>query len=439
MPRLSLLLCFALLPVVHADNWTHWRGPDATGASSTATPPLTWDAKTNIAWQAPIPGRGSSTPIVLGDQVFVLTALNTGIMAEAKDLPAPSDAKYQKRTLAPKTFHEFLVLSFDRATGKERWRATATKRVPHEGHHDSHSYAAGSPTTDGKRLYVSFGSFGVFAYDLTGKQLWSRDLGRQETRLGWGEASTPVVVGDRLYLAWDHEAGSFVTALDSATGKTLWKTERDEPSHWATPLVVEHKGKTQVILPGVNKVRSYDGSDGKLLWEYEGLTINCIPSPIRDGDHVIVMSGYRGQKGAKISLDAKGEVTPANVAWKLDKGTPYVPSAALANGKLWFTATNMNLLSCVDSKSGKVMLDRVRVPGVRDFYASPLIAAGRVYLTDREGTTVVLKESADKVEVLATNKLGEPIDASPVMVGKELFLRGEKHLWCVKETAKPKE
>jgi outer membrane protein assembly factor BamB len=180
---------------VPTTDWPQWRGPRADGVASDADPPVHWDATTNIKWKAPLPGRGSATPIVRGDQVFIATAVPTDRVAA--DLPA-LDPRFQVRTDAPKTYYRFEVLSFDRATGALRWRRLAAEKVPHEGHHATHSYAAGSPATDGKHLYVSFGSFGIYCYDLDGNLRWQRDLGRLHTRLGWGEAVTPVVRGDSL-------------------------------------------------------------------------------------------------------------------------------------------------------------------------------------------------------------------------------------------------
>src|SRR5262249_1843899 len=157
-------------------NWPHWRGPEANGTAPRGDPPITWDAKTNIKWKAELPGRGSATPIVWGDQVFVVTAIKTDRTVSANDLPKV-DPKFEKKTEAPPNYYQFVVLSFDRNTGKLRWKQTATEQVPHEGHHPTHSYAAGSPTTDGKFLYVSFGSRGIYCYDLDGKPRWQRDLG----------------------------------------------------------------------------------------------------------------------------------------------------------------------------------------------------------------------------------------------------------------------
>ena len=302
--------------------------------------------------------------------------------------------------------------------------------MPHEGHHGTHSYSAGSPTTDGKRLYVSFGSFGIFAYDLEGNQLWSRDLGRIVSRLGWGEAVTPVIHGDSLLLNWDQEANSKVICLDAATGKTRWEVPRDEKTSWNTPLVVEHKGTTQVILNGTTRVRSYDLATGKELWTCAGMTTNAIPSPVASDGVVYVLSGYRVAYGVAISLDARGEVSEGSgLIWKRAKGTPYVPSPLLSNGRLWFTASNTNLLTVLETKTGKELVEQVRLPA-NSFYASPVAAAGRVYFVGQDGTTLVYKEG-DKLELLESNKLNDAIDASPALAGKQLFLRSHGKLYCI--------
>jgi outer membrane protein assembly factor BamB len=417
------------------DNWPQWRGPESNGCAPRADPPVAWDGDSskNVKWKAALSGRGSSTPIVWGDQVFVLTAVPTDRVASAAELPE-ADPRFQKKTKAPDCYYKFLVMSFDRQTGKLRWQQTAAERVPHEGHHETTSYAAGSPVTDGQRLYVSFGSFGTYCYDLNGKLLWQRDLGRMNTRLGWGEAVTPVVHGDALVLNWDQEADSALYCLDTRTGETRWKVGRDEHNtSWNTPFVVENKGRVEVVVNGTKRIRGYDLADGKELWACGGMTLNAIPSPICDGETAYVMSGYGGSAACAIALDAAGEVTDTGkVLWKHVRGTPYVPSPLLVGGRLWFTQANQALLTTLDVKTGKPVLDRVRLPGLKSLYASPVAAAGRVYLVGRDGTTVVLRQG-DKLEVLATNHLDDEIDASPAAVGKELFLRGEKFLYCLAE------
>jgi outer membrane protein assembly factor BamB len=412
------------------DNWPHWRGPEANGMAPRGDPPIKWDEKKNIKWKAPLTGRGSATPIVWGDQVFIVTAIKTDRVAKAEELPKP-DPKFEKKTTAPTNFYKFVVQSFDRKTGKPRWEKTAAEQVPHEGYQPTHSYAGGSPTTDGKFLYVSFGSRGIFCYDLDGKLQWERDLGVLNTRFGWGEAVTPVIHGDCLLLNWDQEADSSLICLNARDGKTKWKTDRDEKTSWNTPLVAEHKGKTQVIVNGTTRVRGYDLETGKELWQSGGMTVNAIPSPVTASGVVYCMSGYKGAMACAISLDAKDDVTDTDkVLWRHDQGTPYVPSPLLVGNRLYFTQANEALLTILDIKTGKPVLDRERLSGVGSFYASPVAAAGRVYLTGRDGTTLVLKQS-DKLEVLATNKLDDPVGASPAVVGKQLFLRGEKFLYCI--------
>jgi outer membrane protein assembly factor BamB len=414
------------------DNWHQWRGPLANGTAPHGDPPITWDATTNVKWKAELPGRGSATPIVWGDQVFVATAIKTDRTANPADLPQ-ANPKLEKKTQAPNNYYQFVVLSFDRATGKLRWKQTAAEKVPHEGHHPTHSYAAGSPTTDGKYLYVSFGSFGIYCYDLAGKPQWRRDLGRLNTRLGWGEAVTPVIHGDRLLLNWDQEVDSALICLDAHTGKTLWKTDRDEHSSWNTPLVVEHGGRWQVIVNATDRIRGYDLETGKELWRCGGMTVNAIPSAVTADGVVYCMSGYKGAAAVAISLDAAGDVTDSDkVLWRYTKGTPYVPSPLLVGGRLWFTQMNEPRLTTLDIKTGKPVLIQELLPQLTSLYASPVAAAGRVYIVDRAGTTLVLKQG-DKLEVLAANRLDDPVDASPVVVGKQLFLRGQKYLYCIED------
>jgi len=411
-------------------NWHQLRGPLATGEAPQGNPPTEWSETKNIHWKTPLPGRGNAAPIVWEDQIFILTAIDTGKV----DASLPKPADQPKRPFGiryPNTVHAFVVICLDRKTGKEVWRQTAAEKIPHQGHHGDNSFASASPTTDGERLYAWFGSVGMFCYDLSGKQLWKRDLGEVDTRLSFGEGSSPIVAGDRVILVRDNEGQSKIIALSTETGETVWEANRDESSAWATPIAVDYQGKTQIVTNSGKRVRSYDLADGTLLWECGGQVSNVTPSPVTDGELVYCMSGYRGSAAVAMPLSAKGDITDSDqVAWTKSRGTPYIPSPVLYQGRLYFNQSNDAILSAVEAKTGKVVIERTRLPSVSRLYSSPVAAADKIYYFDRGGAALVF-EHAEQFEALAENKLAEGIDASPAIVGNQIFVRGEKSLYCI--------
>jgi len=417
-------------------NWHQWRGPMANGVAPHAQPPVKWSETDNVQWKTPIPGDGSCTPIVWGDRVFVTSALKTDReVVELPPLTAEPPGGY--KTERPRSYYRFIVFCVDRNSGRVRWRHTATEAIPHEGCHSTNSYASGSPTTDGERLYVSFGSRGLFCCDLEGHLLWSRDLGDMVTRSGWGEANTPVIHQNSLVVSWDHEGDSSLYVLDPKTGDIRWSVPRDEVSGWSTPLVHDRADRTQVIVNATRRVTSYDLADGSIIWECGGQTVNCIPSPVAADDVVYCMSGFRGNALLAISLDATGDITNSDrIVWQRNRGTPYVPSPLLTDHRLFFTASNRAVLSCLDARTGDVLMEQTRLPGLSSLYASPASAADRVYFVGRDGTTLVIRKGP-KLEVLATNRLDDPIDGSPAIVGKQMFLRGHNFLYCLKASSNP--
>lgn len=422
---------------VHQQNWPHWRGPLANGVAPFANPPITWDADTNIKWNVKLPGRGTASPIVWNDRVFILAAIETdreGEPPETPDTRSPDGPKLNPFRIEPPThFHQFVVMCLQRSTGEVLWKEVTREAVPHEGYHNDHGYASGSPTTDGQYLYASFGSHGIYCYDMDGEQRWERDLGDMRTRFSFGEACTPVLHDGVLIVMWDQEEQSMIYALDAATGETLWEQPRDEPSNWSTPLVVEHAGKTQVVTNGTNRVRSYNLNTGELLWECGGQTMNAIPSPVSREGLVYCMSNRGGNAVYALPLDASGDITDSeSIAWHRDKGAPYVPSPLLYGDRLYMTSSNRAILSCLDAATGEPLMDQTRLQDVKAFYASPVAAADRLYLVGRDGTCLVLANSTE-LEVLATNVLDDPIDATPALVGNELFLRSQGHLYCIEE------
>ena len=437
---LGLIATTLPLGQAHADqfeeakprNWHHWRGPDANGVSTTAKPPLQWSPTNNIQWKVPVEGNGSSTPIIWGNKLFILTAINTGQVNPT--LPKPEDQP--KRVFGithPNTSYEFVVLCLDRHTGKVLWRQTATKLIPHEGAHRDNNFASASPTTDGERLYCWFGSAGLFCYDLDGNKLWERNLGKIKMGASLGEGCSPVVHEGKIVIVRDHSRQSSIEVLNAKNGKLIWMVERHEKNAWATPAIVSHSGKTQVITTASGKVRSYDLNSGKVIWKCAGLTGNAIPCPVVEDDTVYCMTGYKGYSLMAIPLNAKGDITGSDkILWTKRRGTPYVPSPILYDGLLYFTQSNQALLSCVNTKSGKTYIDRTRLKGLTNIYASPVGADGRIYLNDRSGVTLVLKRSRE-LNIIAKNELGEQIVSSSALAGNQLFIRGRRFLYCISE------
>jgi outer membrane protein assembly factor BamB len=405
--------------------WPQWRGPYATGVSRTADPPVEWSETKNIRWKREIPGRGSASPVVWGDRLFLLSAVPVGLEGPPSHQP--------RGGIQPRIAHRFTVFAIDRKTGSVIWQRVARESTPHEGSHpENGTYASSSAITDGRRIFAFFDSEGLYAYDMDGTPLWERDLGDKRMRMEFGEGCTPVLYGNRLVIVWDHQGPSFIVALDAETGKELWRSERQEIDTWATPLVVEQDGRAQVITSGMNKVRSYDLESGKLVWEGPGLTMNPIPSPVYGDGLVFATSGFRGSSLRAIRLaDAKGDITGSNaIAWSLDHDTPYVPSPLLYDGIIYLLKSNSGLLSAYEARTGKPHYQLQRLDGVPNVFASPVGAHGRVYIAGREGTTLVINHGP-AFEVLAKNALDDGFDASPALVDDEIYLRGYRYLYSI--------
>lgn len=427
---LLVLAAVAAAPAVRGEaGWPQWRGPLANGVAPDADPPLRWSETENLRWKVEIPGRGHGSPIVWGDRVFVTTAVAIGGEAQ-------SEAGDGAPGVAPAGPLRFTVLAFDRQTGATLWQRVALQEAPHEGTHTDGSWASPSPLTDGERLYASFGSRGLYAFDLDGNPIWSVDLGDMETRLGFGEGSSPALAGDLLVVNWDHEGDSFVVGLDKRTGEERWRRERDEITSWATPLVVEHEGRMQVVVSATGRVRGYDAESGETLWEAGGQTVNVVPSPVYGDGLVYATSGFRGSVLDAIRLAAaRGDVSDgAAVAWSHDRDTPYVPSPLLYAGQLYVLKVNSGIVTSLDAATGAVLYGPERLPGIDGIYASPVAAAGRVYFVGRNGTTTVLR-AGPQLEVLAENRLDDDFSASPAVTGGEILLRGYRYLYCLGEAA----
>ena len=416
-------------------NWPQWRGPLMTGVAPQAKPPVEWSESKNVRWKVEIPGKGSATPAIWEDRIYLLTAVPTEKRGAAPSSPAPAAEEGRPRLSIPPEFvQKFMVLALRRSDGKILWERALREALPHEGTHPTGTWASASAVTDGERVFAHFGSHGLYALDKDGKPLWEKDLGQMTVRLGFGEGSSPALAEDRLIVQWDHEGGSFVVALDKKTGRELWRQKREESTSWATPLIVEHAGKRQVVTSATNKIRSYDFASGALLWETTGMTMNVIPSPVHANGLVFLASGFRGNALLAVKLaEAKGDISGSSaIAWKHDRDTPYTPSPLLYGDELYFLKSNNGLLSCFNARTGERLYGPERLEGVPNVYASPLGADGRIYVVGREGATAVVQRGP-AFKVLATNTLDDGFDASPVAVDSELYLRGRKYLYRISE------
>jgi outer membrane protein assembly factor BamB len=406
--------------------WGQWRGPHWTGVSETANPPTAWAEGKNVRWKVVIPGRGSATPVVWGDRVYLLTAVPTGV---------EGDAQHAQMGAKPRIPHRFLVMAIDRRTGNTLWQQTAKEETPHEAAHgENGTWASPSAIVDGEHVIASFESRGIYAYDMNGTLVWQKDLGDKRMRNTFGEGSTPALHGNTLVVVWDHQGESFVVALNKRTGEEIWRKPRKEIDTWATPLVMTVNGRAQAIVPAMNQIISYDLATGDVVWQTAGLTMNPIPTPVTDGTMAYLMSGFRGNSLKAINVAAaKGDITgtPA-VVWTMERETPYVPSPLLYDGILYFLKSNNGLLTAVDAKTGTPHYVATRIEAIPNVFASPAGAAGRVYIPGREGATVVLRHGP-KLDIIATNHLDDGFDASPALVDGELYLRGYKHLYCISE------
>lgn len=411
--RVLVILCFAVFgcELGQAENWGHWRGDGGNSVSNDATPPTSWGPAENIKWKVSVPGRGSSSPVVWKGRVFVTSAV-----------PSPNSA------------YEFTVFCFDRETGQQQWKKVATVGRPHEGTHGTNGFASASPCTDGEHVYAQFGSRGLYCYTLDGKLVWSRaDFPQMTMRGTFGEGSSPTIAGDLLIVPCDHEGQSALYALNKLTGKTVWETKRDEPSCWATPFVIESDGKAQIIMNGQNCARSYDAEDGKELWRCGGQTQRPVACAVGAEGVVYVGSGFRGSFLGAFQTNQRGDIESSDaVLWSVNRDTPDIASPLLSQGRLYYHKGKTGMLTCLDAATGTPHYTTTRIPGIKSTYASPVAAGGHVYVTGRAGTTVVLKD-ANELQIVSSNSVGEPVDATPAPAGNDLFIRGQYHLFCISE------
>ncbi|MEZ5352168.1 MAG: PQQ-binding-like beta-propeller repeat protein [Bryobacteraceae bacterium] len=434
-PIPALALCLSLAATALPADWTQFRGPGANGVvPDNPALPDTWSATENIAWRTPIPGAGWSSPVVSGGLVFL-----TSVISSAETEPPKKGLYFGGNRGKPTGVHRWMVYAVDAKTGKPVWEREVQKGVPAIARHLKNTYAAETPVADRDHVYVYFGSAGLFCFDHAGKLVWTYRVQPKETRYGWGTAASPVLHRDRIYLVNDNDEQSWLAAIDKSNGREIWRVNRDEKSNWATPFVWEHDGRIEIVTPGTQRVRSYDG-DGKLLWEFGGMSSIVIPTPFARHGLLYIASGYVGDQvrpvfairpGARGDISLKpGETSNRWVAWHLPQGGPYNPSP-LVHGDYYYTLYDRGFLTCHDAKTGKEVYGKVRLdPDSAAFTASPWAYNGKLFAVSEDGDTFVI-QAGPEYKLLRKNKLDEMVMATPAIADGSLFLRTATHLYRI--------
>jgi outer membrane protein assembly factor BamB len=448
-------------PVSPDAAWPQFRGPAGRAISSIASLPTSWSTTMNVSWKVDVPGRGWSSPIVWGDQVFVTTAVSAGAFkqpspgiygndyADELQKQGASDdeimAKLRARDIeSPQESGDlqFLIYSFDVATGKVRWQQQAYKGPPGGGRHRKNTYASETPATDGERVYALFGNIGLFCYSMDGKLLWTHKIDPQPRYLDFGTAASPVVHDGRVYIVDDNEASSYIAALDARTGALIWKTPRKLEgrlqSGWSSPYVWVTPSRTEVVAIGTGVAISYDVT-GKELWRLKGPT-QANPTPTEGEGMLFIGTGSQGESnrplfavkpGASGDISLKpGETSNAFVAWFQPRAAAYTSSPLVFGGRVYAVNDN-GVLQVFEASSGREIY-KARVGGIGNtFSASPWTCGGRIFFLSEEGDTFVIN-AGDQYEEVAKNSLGELAFASPAMTKDGLFVRTQSRLYKIR-------
>jgi outer membrane protein assembly factor BamB len=426
-----------------AADWPQFRGPSASGVGAGAKPPVRWDAAkgTNVVWKVEIPGLAVSSPIAWGDRVYVTTAISSDSTQKIRTgLYGDTDSSNDR------SVHQWKVMALDKLTGKMLWQQTAHEGVPKTKRHPKSSQASPSPATNGSVVVAYFGSEGLYAYSPAGKLLWQKDLGIQnagwffDPESEWGAASSPVIYKNSVIVLCDRQKDSFLAAFDLKDGKELWRTARAEIPTWGTPTIVEGKDRTEVVTNGAKAIRGYDADTGKELWTLGPNSEIPCTTPVAGQGLIFVTSGYAPiQPIYAIKIGSTGNLTlPAGkessdaIAWSKQRGGPYLPSPILYGDRL-YALNNNGILTAYDARTGNRVYQQ-RIEG-DSFVASPVAAAGNLYLASEDGDVFVVK-AGPQFELVARNPIGEPILATPAWADDMLIVRGANHLFAIAEQAK---
>ena len=422
-------------------NWPQWRGPGGSGISHEANLPEEWTPTKNVQWKTPLPGRGHSSPIIWGNRIFLTAEIEGEVIPEAKAVTHIRRGQVYAHpdAVAGNRRHTLKVLCLDRDSGKILWERIAYEGRVHDDRHRKGSYASSTPVTDGKLVYAFFDAEGLYGYDFQGKPVWKSSLGKI-AKMGLGPGISPVLHENLLILQCDQEdggaeAGSFIAAVDKRTGKEVWRVPRIHRKTWATPLIVKTADRAELIASGAESVIAYDPRTGRELWHSIGVEGHAIPSAVAGHDMVFVTAGYPSKRALAIKLGGSGDISNSpHFVWKYEKGTAYVNSPILY-GDYFYIVSDKGVITCFDARTGEMKYEGGRVPVPATFTSSTVAYGNKLFLTSEDGETFVVK-AGPKHEVLRTNSIGEPVFASIAAAAGKIFIRGDKHLFCIADRQK---
>lgn len=397
-------------------DWPQFRGPGGLGISTAKNLPATWGPDQNVLWKRELPGPGSSSPIVVGERVFVTCYSGYGI----PDQPAGEMERLKRR-----------LVCLNLSDGKIVWDTAVAAKTPEEPYQSwmtRHGYASSTPASDGRLVYAFFGKSGVFAFDMNGRQLWQADVG--SSTYGYGSATSPVLHGELVIVNACAESNSLV-ALNKQTGKQVWRYEKMEESY-NTPLLVELSGgRTELVVETYNQWLGLNPATGEQLWNCAtGYRDYVCPSLVAHGGVVYGLGGRSG-KGMAVRAGGRGDVTQTHLLWKGTQGSPNVPSPVYNGGHLYYSNDD-GVAHCVDAQTGSIVYQQRLNDRSGEMWASPVVADGRLYYLSRAGRTFVLAAKPE-FEQLATNDLGDEstFNASPAVTDGRLLLRSDRFVYCI--------
>jgi outer membrane protein assembly factor BamB len=431
-----LILALAIAPAAE-ENWPSFRGPNAAGLADGLSLATHWDGvrSENVEWKTALEGLGHSSPIVWGDRIFLTSAVS----ADPDSIFVHGlDGRIDRRS--DRSEHRFLVYSLDASTGEVVWAREATRGIPKIQRHPKNSYASSTPVTDGKHVIAYFGSEGLYAYDFEGNLLWKRDLGTidagasYDDTYDWGVGSSPAIYRGMVFVIADSQAGSFLAAFDAATGEPKWRVERNVISSFSTPLIHEGEKRVELVTNGAEVMHGYDPLTGKELWRLAGSSKNTTPTPIAGHGLFFITSGYRMNPIFAVKPGGSGDIGETEfVAWKSSRDGSYMTTPIVYRGLL-YTCQNNGVLAAYRAESGERVYQHRIASGA--FSASPIASDGRLYFTSEDGEVYVVA-AGEEFELLATNPMGEVLMATPAAAPSRIFIRGQHHLFSIRERGAP--